>query len=133
MIAKEKMLPMIVEACLSFAEKWRNHKQDYHDEKDFLPYIALGEFARHLIELKSQNQTNEFGKVFETIERLLIEGDDYVKEAITIGFLEGLQNNAKEDAEKFVQYLKPVSLKWWNEVNKFWNAEIKYVGETFIN
>ena len=124
---------MIVEACPSFAEKWRNHKHYYHDEKDFLPYIALGEFSRHLIELKNQNQANEFEKVFETIERLHIEGDDYVKEAITIGLLEGLQNSAKEDAEKFVQYLKPVSLKWWNEVNKFWNAEIKFVGETFIN
>jgi len=23
--------------------------------------------------------------------------------------------------------------KWWIELNKFWNGEIKYVGETYAN
>lgn len=130
MITKEEMLPMLVEACPSFANKWQEHKQEYDGEEDFLPYVALGEFARHLIALKNLNQTDEFEKVFMTVERLHLQGNEYVREAATIGFLEGLQNNADESAEEFVQYLKPVSLKWWNELNRFWSGENQYVGQT---
>jgi len=130
MIAKEEMLPMLVESCPSFAEKWSEHKQEYHDEKDYLPYVALGELALHLIELEKRNQISELENVFEVIEKLHLEGEHYVKEAATIGLLEGLQNNLGSEAEKFVKYLKPESLKWWKELNKFWNSEIRYVGET---
>jgi hypothetical protein len=35
MIAKETMLPMLVDACPSFADKWQEHKQEYNDEEDF--------------------------------------------------------------------------------------------------
>jgi hypothetical protein len=130
MIAKEQMLPMLVQACPTFADKWNEHKQEYHDEKDFLPYVALGEFARHLIELEKQNQTNDFEKIFELIETFHLEGDPYVKEAATIGLLESLQNNLGNEMEKFVKFLKPESLKWWDELNKFWNGEIQFVGQT---
>ena len=123
MIAKEQMLPMLVKSCPSFAGKWREHQQKYRDEENYLSYVALGEFARHLINLNKQNQTTEFENVFETVENLHLDGEHYVKEAATIGLLEALQNNLKDDAEKFVKYLKPESLKWWN-------GEIKFVGQT---
>jgi hypothetical protein len=99
-----------------------------------LPYVALGELARHLIDLYRENKTNEFEKVFRVVEKLHIEGEHYVREAATIGFLEGIQNiagNNNLDPEVFHKYLEPVSAKWWNELNKFWNGEIKYVGQTF--
>lgn len=121
---------MLVEACPSFSEKWEEHKKEYADEENYLPYIALGEFAQHLIELEQENKVSEFEDVFELIEKLHIEGEHYVKEATTIGLLEGLQNILGSDAVKFVKYLKPETLKWWNELNKFWNGEIQYVGET---
>jgi len=113
-----------------FSEKWEAHKKEYDDEENYLPYIALGEFALHLIELEKHEQTSEFEEVFELVERLHIEGEHYVKEAATIGLLESLQNSLGNDAEKFVKHLKPEALKWWNELNKFWNGENKYVGET---
>ena len=130
MILKEQMLPMLAETCPSFADKWEEHKKEYADEENYLLYIALGEFARHLIELEKQNQTSEFESVFELVEKFHVEGEHYVSEAATIGLLEGLQNNLGSDAETFVKYLKPETLKWWNELNKFWDGEIKYVGET---
>lgn len=130
MILKEQMLPMLAKACSSFVEKWEDHKREYADEENYLPYIALGEFARHLIKLEKQNQIDEFDNVFELVERFHLEGEHYVKEAATIGLLEGLQNNLGEDAENFIKYLKPETLKWWNELNKFWNGEIQFVGQT---
>ena len=124
------MLPMLVGACPSFSDKWTEHKQEYFDEEGYLPYIALGDFARHLIELEKQGLEGEIKKAFAAIEKLHIEGDSYVKEAVTIGLLEGLQNNLGNDERTSLKYLKPETLKWWNELNKFWNGENKYVGQS---
>ncbi len=121
---------MIAETCPTFADKWEEHKKDYADEKNYLPYVALGEFARHLIELEKQNQTSEFESIFKLVEKFHTEGEHYVREAATIGLLESLQNNLGIDEKRFVKYLKPETLKWWNELNKFWNGENKFVGET---
>ena len=133
MIKRSEMLPMLVEACPTFSDEWKEHKLQFHDEEDFLPYVALATFNNHLVNLYQENKTDDFEKVFDAIERLHIEGDEYVKESATIGLLEGLQNiagNRGLDAEVFYSYLKPVSAKWWNELNKFWSGEIKFVGQT---
>ncbi len=59
--------------------------------------------------------------------------DDYVREAATIGLLEGIQNIASHtenevDAKDFLQYLKPETAKWWHQLNDFWEGKIPYVG-----
>ena len=71
--------------------------------------------------------------MFEAIERLHLEGDEYVREAATIGALEGIQNVAGNDGidpEEFVIYLRPESLRWWGQLNEFWEGRIPYVGAT---
>jgi hypothetical protein len=132
MITRQQMLPILVDACPSFAQKWEDHKVDYYDEVDFLPYIALGEFAAHMIDLQVDSYTTEFENIFEVIERLYTEGEHYVKEAATVGLLEGIQNIAANrglDPDIFFKYLKPVSAKWWKSLNKFWHREIEYAGQ----
>lgn len=129
MITKEKMLPMLVESCPSFADKWQEHKELYQYEEDFLPYVALGDFGRHLSELEKQKKTDEFEKVFDLFEKFHLEGDNFVREAATAGCLESLMNH--KNTEKLVEHLRPESLKWWNEVIKFWKSEIQYIGQTY--
>lgn len=64
-------------------------------------YIFIwGEFARHIIDLCKNNKTEEFASIFYAIERLHLEGDEYVKEAATIGLLEGIQNHAGHNCVK---------------------------------
>lgn len=127
------MLPRLVAACPSFTEKWVAHKQEYFDEEDFLPYIALMEFNAHVINLYSNGLTEELPAVFAEIEQLHLLGEPYVKEAATIGCLEGLQNTLGSrglDPEALLPFLGSESAKWWDQLNKFWKGEIKYVGET---
>jgi hypothetical protein len=128
MITKDKMLPMLVEACPSFANKLHEHRDFFEEE---ITYTELGVFANHLVDLHKQNKTDEFLNIFDVIEKLHIEGDEFVKEAATIGLLEGLQNiagNQDLNPEIFFKYLKPVSVMRWNELNKFWNGESQFVG-----
>ena len=131
MITKEQVMPLLLNACPSFSKRWEEHRAFYEDEE--LLYVDLGEFAHHLVELQKANRTGEFRAVFEIIERMHLEGDPYVKEAATIGMLEGIQNvagNSGVEPEEFVAYLKPESVKWWRQLNDFWEAKIPYVGAT---
>jgi hypothetical protein len=48
--------------------------------------------------------------------------------------LEGIQNvwgNNSVNPEIMFKYLGDTSRKWWAELNKFWNGEIKFIGETY--
>ena len=124
------MLPILTEACPSFANTLDNYRISFEEE---ITYVELGAFANHLVDLYKENKIDDFRQVFDVVEKLYIEGDKDVKEATTIGLLEGLQNisgNRDLNPELFYPYLKPVSAKWWIELNKFWNGEIKFVGQT---
>jgi hypothetical protein len=70
---------------------------EYVAEPEFdesLVYAHLGEFARHVVEQMKAGATGEFAAVFDAVERLHVDGDEYVREAATIGLLEDLQNVA---------------------------------------
>jgi hypothetical protein len=124
------MIPLLLKACPSFQNKWDEHYAE--NGKEILYYVALGDFARHLLELYQQHQTETFPEVARAIEQLHIEGDHYVREAATIGLLEGIQNvwgNNDVDPEHFFRYLLPTSAKWWQSLNDFWNGKSKSVGE----
>lgn len=123
------MIPLLIEACPSFQPVLDEHRQYYGEE---IPYLVLGDFVRHLLRLHQQHETAGFPAVAQVIERLHIEGEHYVREAATIGLLEGIQNvwgNEGTDPELFVQHLLPVSAKWWQSLNDFWAGKSKFVGE----
>lgn len=120
-IRKIDLQPLLVAACPSFSS----------DETISLPYLLLGEFAHHLLALHKRNSTGDFPAVIELIERLHLEGDAYVREAATIGLLEGIQNlwmHHRIDPEEFGRFLLPVSRKAWDRLNAFWNGKISMVG-----
>jgi hypothetical protein len=106
-------MPLLHEAVPSFARG---------DDRDLL-YVELGELAAHLIELQQRGETREFPALFAVIERLHLDGTDEVKEAATIGLLEGVQNIALHeglDPVVFVPYLKPESARAWRDLERFW-------------
>ena len=124
------MIQRFLEACPSFEKNWEEHRAQ--NGTDILYYIVLGDFAHHLLELHQNNQTETFPAIARAIEDLLLEGDSFVKEAASIGLLEAIQNvwaNNEVDPELFYSYLLPISAKWWQSVNDFWNGKIKSVGE----
>jgi hypothetical protein len=131
MITQDEVMPILLGVCPSFCQRWKEHKA-FYDKEDLL-YLDLSEFARHLIELYQGSQTGEFAEVFNAVERLHLEGDEFVREAAVIGLLEGIQNiagNSGVDPESFFTYLQPKSRKWWRQLNDFWNGKIPYVGAT---
>lgn len=128
MIARESMMARLVQACPSFAPLWAQGQKDDYLGADgtLLEYVALGAMARHLVGLAVAEQSEEFPAVFAEVETLLLEGDDYVRQAMTVGLMEGLQNHASHsglDPSLFLKWLGPESKHWWGRLNQFWKGE----------
>jgi hypothetical protein len=123
------MIPLLVEACPSFRVVLEEHRR-CNDED--IPYLILGDFARHLLQLHREGRNEVFGAVMQVIERLHVEGDHYVREAATIGLLEAILNIWDHEGVNptlFARYLLPVSAKWWQSLNDFWSGKIRFVGD----
>lgn len=131
-ISKEEVMKELIKSCPSYQTRWEEYvKNNYKTEDEQLLYIDLSDFASYIVDLYRQNKTDEFPEVFEVIELLHTSGDDYVKEAATIGLLEDIQNqllNYQIDLRNFEQFLKKDSQKWWDNLINFWNGKTKYVG-----
>ena len=124
------MFDLMLGACPSFQENWRQFVSDWIDEtetaQDGLPYyIALGDLAAHVTKRMKARDTSELAAVFLVVERWHVEGDHYVREAATIGFLEALQGCASKKQKKAIleSWLLPESKRWWTKLNEFWEGD----------
>ena len=102
MIKRDQMFPLLLEACPSFTPMWREFVDEWRGDdglprEDLPHYLALAEFARHLISMLVRSETSSFPAVFAVVEDLHTQGEHYVREAATIGLLESLQNTNLHD------------------------------------
>jgi hypothetical protein len=123
----------LLEVCPSFRDTWRRIEVENgpgDDSPTRLHYVDAGEFSAHLVDLHQKGQTGEVIEAFSALERLHVEGDHYVRELATIGYLEGIQNVASNngvDPSSFERYLAPESRRWWNGLNAFWAGGVPTV------
>ena len=121
---------MWLEACPSFTLTFDGSREDYCAK---LLYVHAGTFARHLLSLHRARKHEEFPAVANFIERLLTEGDQETRQFGITGILEAVQNvwgHTDVSPEEFVPFLKPVSAKAWNNLNRFWAGEIPIVPDS---
>jgi hypothetical protein len=112
-------------ACPSFAGPWQDHVRSFSGRIG--PYVDAGAFASHLVDLLESDATSEFHEVFETVERLLIEGDDGIRYLVAFGLIEDLQNisSNRHDwsfAARFRPWLRPATMEAWDEVHDLWGT-----------
>lgn len=140
MITKNELLDLLIESSTQFKEISVKELDDndtlWKDEDgNILYHSVLAAYAGHIVTLYKHQIVGKFDKIFELIEMLHLNGDSYIKEAATIGILEGIQNisgNSNLDPRVFEQYLHPESMRWWNSLKRFWDKEIPYVGADII-
>ena len=99
-----------------------------------LQYLVAGDFARFLLDAFRENDLALVQRGLVFIENLYFSDDAKVKELATVGYLEDIQNiwgNKDVDTELIFSMLGKESKKWWVELNRFWDGQIKYLGETY--
>jgi hypothetical protein len=124
MITRVEMIPVLLEVFPELKPEWEEFRSEWKGEG--LPlYLFFGDVALKVIELHANGFTNRLDEIFRAVERWHTEGDSYVRNAATIGFLEDLQNSGLHKTtqpEDFRSYLLPESEKWWNKLNQFWEC-----------
>lgn len=103
-------------------------EDDLHvdDDGTRLHYLDAAERARHLVERLAAGAMDEVEAAFALIERMHVEGDAYVRELATIGYLEDIQNGllrAGVPLAVIEPLLGPESVRWWRGVEAFWRGE----------
>lgn len=109
-------------------------ESEYDNDEQKLLYILAGRFSKFLLDQHKAGILSDIKKFASYIEDVLLYGDDYTEELAIIGFLESIINvwgNNDTDADIVYNQLLPESKKWWDELIKFWNGQIRYVGESF--
>jgi len=122
------MFTPILEVCPSFQLTWDEFVDEWKDEPDGLPqYVALSELAGYVIGMLEKNESDGVKAIFGVAERWHLDGDPYIREAATVGFLEDIQNTGlhkgRTTPDDFVKILLPETKFWWSKVEEFWGKE----------
>ncbi len=126
-------MPMLAAAVPSFApllEEYVRYNYEPGDER--LPYLEASHLCRHLIEFHKGRDVAVVRAFFDFVERLHVEGDDYVRQLATVGFLEDTQTwatTAGVPLDEIEALLLTESKRWWTEVVEFWAGRRQYIGE----
>ena len=119
------MFTPILNVCPSFRATWDEFVSEWKDDPNGLQYyLALGDLARHVIGMLERKEIDRLKAIFDVVEEWHLNGDSYVKEAATVGFLEDIQNtglhNKETTPDDFLEYLLPETKYWWSKVEDFW-------------
>ena len=115
-------MPLILARCPGFQPIWEKHQKLWKGEEAGI-YNDLAEFATFVVDAYARQDTDPIVIAFGTIEELLSEGDEEVRTAASIGFLEDIQtiaSNRPFGATVFVQWLGPRSKEAWGEIEEMW-------------
>jgi hypothetical protein len=131
MIRRDQVIDLLLEACPSYRPRWEAHRAEPDHEAELL-YVHLGDFAHHVVDLLARGDTTELPAIARALEQLHLAGDDHVRQAATIGLVEGIQNVASHQAglttKPLEEILGPETRRWWNSLQAFWAGAIPHVG-----
>ena len=124
-IKKTEIMPLILARCPSFTPAWEKHQAFWQGEEAGI-YNDLAEFATFIVDAYAHQDIESVLAGFATIEELLVGGDEEVRTAAAIGFLEDVRNSASWrpfGAAVFIQWLGPNSKEAWAEIEHIWRGK----------
>ena len=130
MIERNAMFDPLLVACPSFGPAWQAFLREWEDEDGDLPlYPALSSLCRHVIALQDAGDDEAIRRVFDVVETWHTDGDAYVREAATIGFVETLGNVLGHEPSGLArlaalrEHAGPETARWWQKVDAFWSGD----------
>ena len=124
MIYRHEMFAPLLAAYPGFKAQHDAFMTDWADDSEAPPdYLLLADLARECSMLLANDRKAEISNIFGVVEDWLLNGDEYVQEAATVGFLEDIQNtNLHEltEPDDFLPFCGPEALFWWEKVARFW-------------
>jgi hypothetical protein len=116
-------ISLLLEALPDFGARWREHIAHWGGNSAG-SYNDMAEFVHFVMEdLYEQGKRDEVRRVFELVEKLLLEADEDTTNLIGLGFLETLQNIASwrpYGNKAFEEFLGERSMQIWRELQRIW-------------
>ena len=125
MIQKSQIIPLILVRCPSFTPLWEKHRAQWKGEEAGI-YNDLREFVTFIVDCYARQDTEPIPAAFGLIEELLDAGDQEVRNAAGVGFLEDVRNIASWrpfGEAVFIQWLGPKSKQAWGEIEEMWRGK----------
>ena len=126
-IDRDEMFDPLLAACPSFGPAWQRFVAGWQSEEGDPPlYVALSSLCHHVIALRDAGDDDAVRRVFAVVEAWHPDGDAYVREAATIGFIETLGNILSHDPSGPARlaalraFTGPETTRWWRKVDAFW-------------
>lgn len=126
LLTRANMFEPLLAADPSFQPRWAAFLAEWDDDPDPPLYIALSSLAEHVLDRLKNKDTQNFEDIFAVVERWHVEGDEYVAEAASIGFLESIQNQSGGNNRNGVtveRWLGTETRRWWIKLDRFWEGE----------
>ena len=128
-ITAEQVPRLLVASCTWVSQAWTEVAEENQAPArpgGRLGYLDAGWIVDRLADRFASGNTDGFDAFFDLVERLVVDGDDYVRNLGVIGYLEGMQmqtvTSKGVDPEAFRPWLRPLSLKYWAAIHDFWEA-----------
>jgi len=111
------------QAFPDFEVRWKKHIA-WWSGNPAGSYNDMAEFVHFVIEdIHEKGKLDETRRVFQVLEKVLVEGDQEIKDLIGLGFFETLQNVASHRPlgnRPYEQFFGPRSKEIWSELQKMW-------------
>jgi len=119
------MMPIILEKFPAFGPIWKKHLELWKGEEAGI-YNDIAEFANFVVDACERRESESVTAAFSLIEEFLVEGDEEVRNAASIGFLEDVRNISawrRFGPEPFIQRLGPQSKVAWAAIEEIWRGK----------
>ena len=106
-------------SCPELAIDWQVHGSDLD-----LPYVALGHLASRLVQVRRRYPAADFRPLFNDVEIRIGAAEPGVRNLVTVGFLEALQNVERDAGARWENLMGPETLAAWRALNDFWTGRM---------
>lgn len=117
---------MVLAACPAFRTRWDKHREFWQGQEAGI-YNDLGEFAVFIVDDSyASGDIASVDAAFALIERFFAEGNQEVRDATGIGFLEDVRNLSSWRSfgtDPFAERLAPISRTAWAESEETWRGK----------
>ncbi len=128
-ITGERCIELMKEKFPGFLSYWEAYIRDFGSDNGL--HIQMLPFDEYTIDTIKSNDKDEMEKIFNFVEFLLCNGDDYVQTAITTSYLEYLMSKDPDEIQfaSFVKYLGKNSKEYCRAWDKFTGVKTKGLWE----
>jgi hypothetical protein len=110
----------------ALSDRWRKYIEEWGGEY-IGDYMDMAEVVHFVVEdLHDKGRLDEVRRIFEFMERHIVEGDQETRNLMGFGFFETLQNFASHSPNgyrEYEQFLGRTSKQMWREIERAWEGK----------